>query len=340
MSELTFAIGARRRAGPIRVAVIALFVASCDADAGRAATADAAARDSSVSAGGSSSGKETGGAPATGDSGAGAGGVVGTGGAPTRGSGGKQGGAGASNGGSGGTVSGGSGGVGTGGAAGAGGAGGSAGTGGAATSSGGSATGGSVSYATNFLLTQSPISEGGAWKHTGSDWTLVNTSNGFAWGTQTGSGAYDDSYAYLSGFPPDQAGSAVIHLASPNPAATHGVEILLRWSDSAHNARGYECNLAWNGAYAEIVRWNGPLGNFTYLDRSSAPSGVRQGDTFSAKIVGNTITSYLNGVQIATATDSTYADGNPGMGFWRGSGAPVTLGDYGFESYSATSVGP
>jgi hypothetical protein len=213
-------------------------------------------------------------------------------------------------------------------------------TGGATSGSGGANTDGSSprTYSTDFPLTESPISENGAWKHLGADWTLVDTSNGLAWGTQTGTGAYNDSYAYLSGFPPDQMGSAVIHLASPDPAATHEVEILLRWSDDTHVARGYECNLAWNGAYAEIVRWNGALSDFTYLNRSSAPSGVHQGDTFSAKIVGNTITSYLNGVQIATATDSTYSDGNPGMGFWRGSGAAVTLRDYGFESYSAHSV--
>ena len=203
---------------------------------------------------------------------------------------------------------------------------------------GGSPSGGSVSYSTHFDLTESPISEGGAWKHLSLDWTLVNTSNGLAWGTQTGSGAYDDSYAYLSGFPANQTASAVIHLASPDGSATHEVEVLLHWADATHNARGYECNLAWNGGYAEIVRWNGALGDFTYLNRSSAPMGVHDGDTFSAKIVGTTITSYLNGVQIATATDSTFTDGNPGFGLWRGSGAPVTLRDYAFTSFTATSL--
>ncbi|HEX7669178.1 MAG TPA: hypothetical protein VF395_06340 [Polyangiaceae bacterium] len=129
-----------------------------------------------------------------------------------------------------------------------------------------------------------------------------------------------------------------MHLASPTGATTHEVEILLHWSDDAHNARGYECNLAWNGGYAEIVRWNGPINDFTYLARSSAPMGVHEGDTLSAKIVGTTITSYLNGVQIATATDSTFTTGNPGIGLWRGGGAPVTLRDYAFTSFTATSL--
>ena len=42
-----------------------------------------------------------------------------------------------------------------------------------------------------------------------------------------------------------------------DPGCTHEVEVLLRWADSAHIARGYECNLAFDGGYAQIVRWNG-----------------------------------------------------------------------------------
>jgi hypothetical protein len=253
--------------------------------------------------------------------------ATGSGGSPPMGSAGSvMGGAGSTaSGGKGGTASAGDGGAAAGGASASGAAGGQGGKGGALT------------YSTNFDLVESPISEGGAWKHFGADWTLVNTSEGLAWGTQTG-GAYDDSYAYLSGFPPNQMASGVVHLASPASGATHEVEILLHWSDDAHNARGYECNLAWNGGYAEIVRWNGPLNDFTYLNRSSAPSGVHEGDTLSAKIVGSTITSYLNGVQIATATDSTFKTGNPGIGLWRGGGAPVTLRDYAFTSFAATAL--
>jgi hypothetical protein len=198
---------------------------------------------------------------------------------------------------------------------------------------------GSVSYSTDFNLTESPISEAGVWKHFGLDWTLVNTAGGLAYGTQTGNGGYDDSYAYLSGFPANQAASGVIHL---NPAidrsTTHEVEILLRWSDAAHDAHGYECNLAYDGSYAQIVRWNGPFGSFTPLALGGAPSGVHEGDTLAAQIVGSTITMTLNGNQIASVSDSTFSSGNPGMGFWRGSPSGAFAGDYGFTSYAATSV--
>jgi hypothetical protein len=196
-----------------------------------------------------------------------------------------------------------------------------------------------ASYATNFNLTESPISEGGAWHHNGLDWSLVDTSGGFAFGTQTGSGGFDDSYAYLSGFAPDQSASAVVHRdPAINPSTTHEVEILLRWVDSAHVARGYECNFAWDGAYAEIVRWNGAKSDFSILVSGEVPGGLKEGDVVSAQIAGHVITTFVNGVQIASATDSTWTDGNPGMGFWRGApSGPAT--DLCFTSYAATSAG-
>ena len=226
--------------------------------------------------------------------------------------------------------------------------GGSKSSGGAGGSGGTSGSAGAISYSTTFDLTESPISENGAWKHVGVDWTLVNTSAGNAYGTQQGTGAYDDSYAYLSGFPPDQSASAVVR---KDPAfattSTREIEILLRWSDSAHDAHGYECNLAHDGAYAEIVRWNGALSSYTYVSgqgsgRSNA--GVHDGDVFSAEIRGNIITTRLNGVTLNTADVSAiggavWKTGNPGIGFWKGGGASFA-GDYGFKSYVATAITP
>jgi hypothetical protein len=197
---------------------------------------------------------------------------------------------------------------------------------------------GGVSYATSFDHDEAPISEGGAWTHLGLDWALIDTENGVAVGTQTGTGGYDDSYAHLSGFPPDHEATGVIHrIANIDPGCTHEVEIHLRWSDAAHDAHGYECNLAWDGAYAEIVRWNGKLGDFTYLARGSVPGGVSDGDTLRASVVGDVIVLYHNDVEVVRAQDATFEDGNPGMGLWRGGPCGVR-GDYGFSSYSAQSL--
>jgi hypothetical protein len=191
-----------------------------------------------------------------------------------------------------------------------------------------------------------PISESGVWHHDGLDWTLVDTVGGIAFGTQelgvgrSGPEGYNDSYAYLAGFAPDQQASAVIHRGSIDGSCTHEVEILLHWADADHLARGYECNLAFDGSYAQIVRWNGAVGDFTYLASGSVPGGVHDGDTLSASIVGAHISLAVNGVERASADDATFTTGEPGMGFWRGSSGCGTLGDYGFTSYVASSLEP
>jgi len=192
-----------------------------------------------------------------------------------------------------------------------------------------------VAYATNFDGSEAPISEGGRWTHAGLDWTLVETASGVASGTQTGNGGFDDSYAHLSGFPADQRASAVVHRdAVIDPGCTHEVEILLRWSDDVHDAHGYECNLAYDGSYAQIVRWEGPFGQFTYIGSGSVPGGVHDGDTLAASAIGGHITLSVNGTEVAQADDATFVDGDPGIGFWRG-GPCGARGDYGFTSFTA-----
>jgi hypothetical protein len=196
---------------------------------------------------------------------------------------------------------------------------------------------GTITYTTNFAGIENPISENGAWHHTGVDWTKVAKANGFAHGTQTGNGNYDDSYAYLSGFPANQSASATIKL---NTGATdlesREIELLLRWSDSANSATGYEINLHYRGAYMQIVRWDGPLGGFTILTGAFDPPRPKTGDVIKATMVGNVITVFYNGVQIMQTTDSTYSAGNPGMGFFIRSPAHNT--DFGFSSFTASGL--
>lgn len=209
---------------------------------------------------------------------------------------------------------------------------------------GGSAGATGVSYSTNFDADESPLSENGAWHNDGTQWTNVDTADGEAFGTQPlgaargPDGVYNDSYAYLTGFPPDQEAEGVVHLAALDPSCTHEVELLLRWADAATSARGYECNLAFDGSYADIIRWNGALGDFDYLATGSVPGGLADGDTFSASVVGDRISLLVNGVERASASDGAFTDGNPGIGFWRGLSGCGSLGDFGFTSFSASSV--
>ena len=173
-------------------------------------------------------------------------------------------------------------------------------------------------------------------------WTYVVTAGGLAYGTQAGSGGFDDSYAYLSAsFPANQSASATIHLEAGITASYAEVEILLRWTDSAHNSIGYECNLAFNGQYAEIIRWPGPLGrqksDFTFVSSGNpVSSGVQDGDVFECNVVGNVITSSLNGKMIATGTDSSIRSGAPGIGFYS-EGAPASQ-KFSFSRFSAVGL--
>jgi hypothetical protein len=197
-----------------------------------------------------------------------------------------------------------------------------------------------VTYSTEFGTTENPISEGGKWHNSGLDWTPVASGGGYAYGTQSGSAGFDDSYAILAGFPPNHTVTATIHLESGISAPYAEVEILLRWSDSAHHSTGYECNLAKDGSYAQIIRWPGVRGTdksqFAYLASASAPNGVHDGDVFSATIQGNTITSYLNGVKLVSATDPVINSGNPGIGFyWEGGSGSRK---FSFTNFSAKSL--
>ena len=199
-------------------------------------------------------------------------------------------------------------------------------------------------YTTDFNLNESPLSEGGKWKHDGLDWTTISTSDGLAFGTQKGNGGFDDSYAYLAGtFPANQSGSAVIHLESGIASSSYQeVEILLRWTDSAHNSIGYECNLAFSGQYAEIIKWPGPRGKekseFKFISSGNpVAGGVHDGDTFQCDVVGSVITSRLNGKVIATGSDSSIPGGGaPGIGFYA-EGAPASR-KFSFSKFTGTGL--
>ena len=197
-----------------------------------------------------------------------------------------------------------------------------------------------ATYTTNFPLTENPISEGGHWINgltNGLDWADVATTPGRAFGTQTGIGLnYADSTALLTGsWGPTQTVQAVVYISSVDSTTFEEVELRLRSSLSAHSCTGYEVifSVKPDNPYCQIVRWNGPLGDFTLLDARSV--GVVDGDVVKATAVGSTITCYINNTAIFSVNDTTYPSGNPGMGFYLqdGLGPPS---NYGFSSYTAS----
>ena len=194
-------------------------------------------------------------------------------------------------------------------------------------------------YATRFEGRENPLSEGGVWAHRGSHWSRVQKKDGLAYGTQSGFGGYDDSYAYLSGLAPDHQGEAVVHVAPTLRGEPHEALLLLRWADSAFSARGYECLFAFDGG-VDVVRWNGPYGDFTSIGQDDTPLGrkLATGDVVRARVVGPLITCFVNDVPVAHATDGTWRDGGPGIGFFRREAG--TNADLAFSRYTATSIPP
>jgi hypothetical protein len=202
------------------------------------------------------------------------------------------------------------------------------------------------SYRTDFKHDESPISEGGMWlngKKDGIDWADVIARQGHAYGAvtrmavaerraeQTSLGAgggegtlpegdYDDPTAVLTGeWGRNQHVKARVFSMNPTNQYFQEVEIRLRSEIKPNWCSGYEvfwrC-LKTEEGYAEIVRWNGKVGDFTSLKKVvGAEFGVKDGDEVEAHIVGNHIRGMVNGREVISATDDAFATGSPGLGF-------------------------
>lgn len=198
------------------------------------------------------------------------------------------------------------------------------------------------SYSTSFPGTEDPISQGGLWVNgftTGVDWNNVRTTPGFAFGKNNGPTGFSDPTALLTGpWAPNVRVTVTVAATNPQSSTFQEVEIRGRSTLSAHVNSGYEINwsLKTNQAYCEIVRWNGAFGSFTYLSQKTGGDGVpvcSTGGVMIVDFIGPLINVYLNGTLRNTATDATYPEGMPGMGFF---GSP--FGDFGFSSWSVVEI--
>ena len=195
-----------------------------------------------------------------------------------------------------------------------------------------------VNYVTKFPAKEDPISEGGRWiggKTVGLDWGSVSTKPGYAIG-QAGPKRFADSVALLTGdWPANQSVETTVD--KRKVSSYPEVSLRLRSSLAKHNCDGYEISFSLKDddtAYLIIVRWNGPLADFTYLVNTQGKQyAVKTGDVVKATIVGNEIKTFKNGVLMGTTKDNTYIHGNPGFGFNEGKN-----GDYGISSFTATAT--
>jgi hypothetical protein len=192
-------------------------------------------------------------------------------------------------------------------------------------------------YTTSFPSSEKVLSDGGRWisgQTVGVDWGYVSTTPGYATGT-AGPKRFADSVALLQGnWGPNQTAEAVVRKVSVD--GWPEVCLRLRSSLSEHNCTGYEISdsLRDQDPYLIIVRWNGPVADFTYLlNIKGEKYRVATGDVMKATIVGNLITAYKNGVEIGQAKDDTYPNGLPGFGFNEGRN-----GEYGITRFSVAAT--
>jgi len=206
-------------------------------------------------------------------------------------------------------------------------------------------------YATHFPLTENPISEHGNWTVSGGDFANVQTTQGLASGTQTGTksapGKYDDSTALLTGYwGADQFVQIVVHYTgAPMDADYDEVEIRLRSAISAKSNTGYEinCRVGPPGmkGYIQVGKINGPIGDFpaSFDAEEGIEYACHDGDVITGTIVGTTLRAYINGRQVLQARDSTYSTGAPGIGFFHEK-TQAQNSDFGISSMIATDGVP
>jgi hypothetical protein len=180
-------------------------------------------------------------------------------------------------------------------------------------------------------------------KKDGIDWADVITKNGGAYGSvtrmavaerrveqgnldpssgegSTPEGDYDDPTAVLTGaWGKNQHAKGKVFSRKPTAEYFQEVELRLRSAIAPHHCTGYEvffrC-LKTDEGYAEIVRWNGKVGDFTSLKKLVGPRyGVKDGDEIGATINGNVLKGFINGVEVISATDDFFDSGSPGIGF-------------------------
>lgn len=222
-------------------------------------------------------------------------------------------------------------------------------------------------YTTNFPNTENPISEGGVWLNgakNGTSWGNMQTDSHGVHGVNTNSGCpstptdCNDSIAVLTGiWGANQKACGTVYInAGLNRAGTiYEIELQTNKTITAGNITGYEFNYSLfnNGnQYSQVVRWNGPLGQFTTIGGAtgSAPPALANGDILCAnhntsgqlimtrQPAGSSTVNTIFTVADTAQGGTVYTGGSPGVGsFNAGSTASDNL-LWGFSSFTGSAA--
>jgi hypothetical protein len=153
---------------------------------------------------------------------------------------------------------------------------------------------------------------------------------------------YADPTAVLGGeWFSDQQAEGRIRMKGSYSGCCREVELRLRTTIGPHSITGYEvlCSVTISNPYLEIVRWNGPLNDFTYIGRTKL--GCADGDVLKAISVGDRIIVLKNSAKVLEARDAKFTTGSPGIGFYNTTNSVwIQLGfsawkEFGFSEFSA-----
>lgn len=122
------------------------------------------------------------------------------------------------------------------------------------------------------------------------------------------------------------------------PSVTHEIEVFVNMTITANSITGYECYVNFFNNHT-LVRWNGPHNNFTPLasNNVSAFTAPVEDDVIRIEHFANgDLVCKQNGIVRTTANDSTYMNGNPGMG--NNPVAPATLNGIGWKRWTGGNL--
>lgn len=236
------------------------------------------------------------------------------------------------------------------------------------------ASGAPRTYTTAFPVIENPISEGGNWingQAQGVAWANCRTigSPNRAIGTQIGNAnpPTNDSTCIVTGqWGANQTAQGTIFIANASTTVFEEVELRLRTTINVNSIIGYEVNygLGQGSPYVQVVRWNGPLNNFTLINATAVSFAT--GNILRASISGlctpncgadPVIVSVYKSIDdgqtfslILTATDNgnlggtpVVAAGAPGVGFFlqdqQGGNQSALNANFGFTCFAASDSG-
>ena len=194
-------------------------------------------------------------------------------------------------------------------------------------------------FSTTFPDDENPI--GADWLNGEADglgWRNFKTIGGIACAAHTSADPtppFDDAIAQVKSsviaLPANHYIEGIVKkVGGYNPGVTHELGLFVRFLISANSASGYEAYLNFSGNHT-LVRWNGPLNDFTPLASGniSTPTTPDDLDVVRFEADGTTISFYQNGNLRTQVTDSDFATGQTGLqSFMVVGGTPESYGYY------------